>query len=93
METLTTLFTGVIGQEGFKTGLSILTVYSTHYGATKLYDGFCVPDNVQGYFMGLFTTGSPWCKVLLDTMKTTETQYSGVLLVSAVRMMLSSIGI
>ncbi len=46
-----------------KTGLSILLVYSTHYGTAKLYNLVCVPDGISGYLFGFVTTASPWCNL------------------------------
>lgn len=76
-----------------KTGLSLLLVYSTHYGTTKLYNVVCVPDGVGGYLMGLITTASPWCKFMLEVMKLTENQYSTVILVVLSRLLFASLGI
>ena len=76
-----------------KTLLSVVLVYSTHYGTAKIYDTVCVPDGVTGYLQGLITTSSPWCKMALDIMKTTENHYSAVILVGLSRLLLSGIGI
>jgi hypothetical protein len=80
-------------QELFKTLLSILLVYSTHYGTAKIYDNVCVPDGISGYLQGLITTSSPWCKMALEIMKTTENHYSGVILVGLSRLLLAGVGI
>lgn len=80
-------------QEIGKTGLSIMMVYSTHYGTTKLYNYLCVPDGVQGFFYGMITTASPWCRLLLEIMKLTENQYSTIILVLLSRAILSGLGI
>ena len=79
--------------ELFKTLLSVLLVYSTHYGTAKIYDNICVPDGVSGYLQGLITTSSPWCKMALDIMKTTENHYSAVILVGLSRLLLAGVGI
>jgi hypothetical protein len=76
-----------------KTGLSILLVYSTHYGTTKAYNIVCVPDGFAGYFMGFVTTASPWCKFMLELMKVTENQYSTIILVVVSRLLFASLGI
>lgn len=80
-------------RELFKILLSVLLVYSTHYGTAKIYDNVCVPDGVSGYLQGLITTSSPWCKMALDIMKTTENHYSSVILVGLSRLLLQGVGI
>lgn len=76
-----------------KTLLSVILVYSTHYGTAKIYDSVCVPDGLTGYLQGLITTSSPWCKMALEIMKTTENHYSAVILVGLSRLLLSGVGI
>ena len=80
-------------RELFKTLLAILLVYSTHYGTSKIYDNVCVPDGLTGYLQGLITTSSPWCRMALDIMKTTENHYSSVILVGLSRIFLAGIGV
>lgn len=76
-----------------KTGLSILVVYSAHYGATKSYNLICVPDGLAGFMAGFVTTASPWCKFLLEIMKLTEHQYSTIILLIFSRLILQGVGI
>lgn len=76
-----------------KTGLSVLLVYSTHYGTAKLYNTVCVPDGLIGYLFGFVTTASPWCKFMLEIMKVTENQYSTIILVVLSRLVLKLLGI
>jgi len=76
-----------------KTGLSVVLVYSTHYGTTKLYNTICVPDGFIGYLFGFVTTASPWCKFMLELMKVTENQYSTIVLVVVSRLVLKLLGI
>lgn len=76
-----------------KTGLSIVFVYSAHYGATKLYNVVCVPNGLTGYIMGFITTASPWCKLTLEIMKLTENQYSTIVLIVLSRLLLGALGI
>jgi hypothetical protein len=71
----------------------VILVYSAHYGTAKIYDNVCVPDGIQGYLQGFITTSSPWCKMALDIMKTTENHYSSVILVGVSRLLLSGVGI
>lgn len=61
--------------------LSLFMVYTTHYSSAKIYDSLCVPDGPGGYIQGFFTTASPWCRLILDLMKSTENQYSTAVLV------------
>ena len=76
-----------------KTLLSVVLVYSTHYGTAKIYDNVCVPDGLTGYLQGFITTSSPWCKMALEIMKSTENHYSAVILVGLSRLLLAGIGI
>jgi hypothetical protein len=76
-----------------RTGLSALLVYSTHYGTTKLYNVLCVPDGLAGYFFGLITTSSPWCRLSLEIMKLTENQYSTIILIVFSRLIMKALGI
>lgn len=76
-----------------RTGLSALLVYSTHYGCTKLYNVICVPDGLVGYFFGLITTSSPWCRLTLEVMKLTENQYSTIILIVFSRLIMKALGI
>lgn len=76
-----------------KTGISILIVYSAHYGTTKLYNIVCVPDGISGFLFGFVTTASPWCKFMLELMKLTENQYSTIILVLFSRLILQGLGI
>lgn len=76
-----------------RTGLSILLVYSVHYGTTKTYSMICVPSGLLGYFFGLVTLGSPWCKLMLEIMKVTENQYSTVILIILSRLFMQALGV
>lgn len=80
-------------EEAFRTGLSILLVYSTHYGSAKLYNLICVPDGVWGYFFGFISTASPWCKFVLEVMKVTENQYSTIILIVLSRLFMQAVGV
>ncbi len=84
----------VVGvKELFKMILSVVLVYSTHYGTAKIYDNICVPDGIAGYLQGFITTSSPWCKMALEIMKSTENHYSTVILVGLSRLLLAGVGI
>ncbi len=90
--------TALVGKSGIlseltKTGMSILMVYSTHYGTTKLYNLVCVPNGVMGYLFGFITTASPWCKLILEIMKLTENQYSSIILIVLSRLLMKLLGV
>ena len=76
-----------------KLGLSVLVVYTVHYGSVKAYDAFCVPDGIYGYVQGLLTAASPWCRMTLDIMKFTENQYSSGILMGLSHFAMSKLGI
>ena len=84
--------TSILSELG-KTGLSIVLVYSTHYGTTKLYNVVCVPGGVFGYFFGFITTASPWCRLMLELMKLTENQYSTIILIVLSRLIMKIMGL
>lgn len=79
--------------ELWKTGASIVMVYSTHYGSSKLYNLVCVPEGLQGVLWGLITTASPWCKLIMEVMNVTQNQYSTIIMVVLSRLLLSAIGV
>ena len=64
---------------------SAMIAYSTHYGATKFYNHFCVPDGILGFLKGVLTTGSPMCKVGIEIMNGTQVSYSNILLLTIAR--------
>jgi hypothetical protein len=77
--------------ELIKTGLSLGVVYTTHYGTTKLYDAFCVPDGITGFLQGMITTASPWCRLTLNIMMMTEENYSSLVLMGMSRFIIGSL--
>lgn len=79
--------------ELIKTGGSILTVYSIHYGTAKTYNMICVPGGITGFLFGFVTTASPWCKFMLELMKVTENQYSTIILIVLSRVILQALGV
>ena len=83
----------VIAKELVKAGASVLLVYSTHYGSTKVYDQVCVPDGLYGFLQGMITTASPWCKLTLDVMKATENQYTTAVMLGISKIILGAVGI
>jgi hypothetical protein len=85
--------TSGLASEVAKTGMSIVMVYSTHYGAAKLYNVVCVPNGVLGYLFGFVTTASPWCRLLLEVMKLTENQYSTIILIVLSRLVMKALGV
>ena len=83
----------LIAKELVKAGASVLLVYSTHYGSTKVYDQVCVPDGLYGFLQGMVTTASPWCKLTLDVMKATENQYTTAVMLGISKIILGAVGI
>jgi hypothetical protein len=67
---------------------SIVTVYGAHYGSLKLYNEFCVPDGVWGFFSGIVTTGSPGCNLALKVAEYTGTTYTSIISVGITRLVL-----
>lgn len=65
---------------------SVLIAYSTHYGVTKLYNEFCVPDGVIGYFQGMLTTGSPVCAAGIKLATATQVSYSSMIILGLTRL-------
>lgn len=65
--------------------LTASVAYSTHYGVTKLYNEFCVPNGIWGFFQGAVTTGSPVCAAGMTVMQTTQVSYSTVILMGLTR--------
>jgi hypothetical protein len=74
-----------------KTGLSLALVYGVHYVSTQFYGNVCVPSGFQGILSGIFTTASPWCHIILNTMQLTETSYGTMILTGVTRLVVGSI--
>lgn len=69
-----------------KTAITAIVAYSSHFGITKLYTAFCVPDGFYGFIQGFLTTGGPLCSSLLSLMTHTQLTYSTLLITSMARM-------
>jgi len=65
-----------------KLSLTAILAYGTHYGITKAYSEFCVPDGLEGFLRGMLTTGSPVCTVVFNAMSHTQASYGTILLTS-----------
>jgi hypothetical protein len=65
--------------------LSAALTYVAHYGVTKLYSSFCVPNGVWGFFQGSIITGSPMCASALTVMTNTHSAYSAMVLAGVSR--------
>lgn len=65
---------------------TMLLVYTTHYSVAKLYNHFCVPDSIYGFFQGAITTGSPMCMGAMDILKTTQTSYGSLIMLGTSRL-------
>ena len=53
--------------------------YIVHYGASRIYDKFCVPHTFEEGLYTLVTTSSPVCVVALGTMQMTQNNYGTLL--------------
>lgn len=71
-----------------KGAASAILAYTAHYGMSKLYNSFCVPDGFMGFIQGLLTAGSPICKSGLEVMTATQVSYSTVITMSISRLLL-----
>lgn len=74
-----------------KTGLSLALVYGVHYVATQIYGNVCVPAGFQGILSGIFTTASPWCHLILNTMQMTETSYGTMVVTGVTRLIVGTV--
>jgi hypothetical protein len=70
---------------------SAAIAYSTHYGVTKLYSNFCVPDGFWGYLQGAVTAGSPVCQAGVQVMQHTQMSYSTLIMMGATRLFLDAL--
>ena len=70
---------------------SAAIAYSTHYGVTKLYSNFCVPDGFWGFLQGAVTTGSPVCQAGVQVLQHTQMSYSTLLMMGVTRVFLDAV--
>ena len=68
-----------------KSMVSALIAYTTHYGATKLYNRLCVPDGFLGYLQGLISAGSPVCQAGVNIISNTQVTYASIILMGITR--------
>jgi hypothetical protein len=59
--------------------LTAFFTYGTHYGITKIYSTYCIPDGVWGFVQGSLTTGSPICSTIFNAMSHTQTSYGTII--------------
>jgi hypothetical protein len=59
--------------------LAVAGNYMVHYGASRVYDAFCVPHTVSEIVYTLVSTSSPVCVVALGTMQMTQNNYGTLL--------------
>ena len=59
--------------------LAVAGNYMVHYGASWVYDTFCVPHTVSEIVYTLVSTSSPVCVVALGTMQMTQNNYGTLL--------------
>jgi hypothetical protein len=67
---------------GLVIGKGLLAVagnYVVHYGASRIYDTFCVPHTLGEVIYTLVSTSSPVCVVALGTMQMTQNNYGTLL--------------
>lgn len=60
--------------------LTAALTYGTHYGITKAYSEYCIPDGIEGFLRGMLTTGSPVCTAVFNAMSHTQASYGTILL-------------
>lgn len=72
--------------------VSAVVVYGAHYGSTKIYSEFCVPNGLWGFVSGFFTTGSPICSVALQIIDHTGSAYTTAISVGLTTFLLNLIG-
>jgi hypothetical protein len=65
---------------------TMLLFYSVHYSVAKLYNHFCVPDTVYGFFQGMISTGSPVCMGGMEILKSTQTSYGSLIMLGTSRL-------
>jgi hypothetical protein len=65
-----------------KTLLTAVLTYAAHYGITKAYSSFCIPNGIEGFLYGMISTGSPVCTVVFNAMSHTQASYGTILLTS-----------
>ena len=70
-----------------KNGVSAIIAYSAHYGGTKLYNHFCVPDGIMGYLQGMVSAGSPICQAGISVISNTQVTYSSMILMGLTRVL------
>jgi hypothetical protein len=59
--------------------LAVAGNYIVHYGASRVYDTFCVPHTLSEIVYTLVSTSSPVCVVALGTMQMTQNNYGTLL--------------
>lgn len=74
-----------------KAATSILVTYGTHYGISKFYNEFCIPDGIYGFVQGLLNTGSPVCSIALKYMTISQDSYTTMITMGVSRLFLDFI--
>ena len=62
-----------------KAAVAVVSNYVVHYGASRVYDSFCVPHTLSDIIYTLVSTSSPVCVVALGTMQITQNNYGTLL--------------
>jgi len=74
-----------------KTSLSLALVYGVHFLSTQIYSNVCVAGGIHGFLSGIFTTASPWCHLILNTMQMTESSYGTMVVTGVTRLIVGSV--
>jgi len=74
-----------------KTSLSLALVYGVHFLSTQIYGNVCVAGGIHGFLSGIFTTASPWCHLILNTMQMTESSYGTMVVTGVTRLIVGSV--
>lgn len=74
-----------------RTTVAALISYSAHYGMTRVYTYFCIPDGFYGFLQGLITTASPICATLLSVISHSHITYSTLIVTSLAKILVDSV--
>jgi len=59
--------------------VAVVANYVVHFGASRMYDTFCVPHSLSEIIYTVVSTSSPVCVVALGTMQMTQNNYGTLL--------------
>lgn len=55
---------------------SVIVTYGAHYGISKFYNEFCLPNGIYGFLQGFINAGSPTCSTALKIMTASQDSYT-----------------